>query len=143
ALLTSTALCGSILGGVVGSLLVDQAGYDAMSTVLGGIAFGGGAGLVLAAAIALRVTPEVLGKYSRIAMVMAILFLGMLLVRRYRMEQQLRDHELELVPVKLSSIDAIAANPISTNYSNGATLLASGHYYIDVIGSFRKDSISV
>ncbi|MCB0718890.1 MAG: hypothetical protein KDD65_10620 [Bacteroidetes bacterium] len=92
-------MCGAILGGVVASLIVDSFGYEAVSTVLGGIGLGGGFGLVLAASIALRAPLEMLRRYSRIAMVIAILFLAMLMIRRYRMDRQLRDQEIEVVPV--------------------------------------------
>jgi len=79
--------------------MVDSFGFDAIGTVLGGIGLGGGFGLVVAAGIALRAPLDVLRRYSRIAMIVAILFLAMLMVRRYRMDRQLRDQEIEVVPV--------------------------------------------
>lgn len=99
ALLVSLALCGSILGGVVGSLLVDPLNLDAANSVLGGIGIGGGAGLVTGAAIAMRSSIETLKRYSRIWMILAVLFMLMLLLRRYRMEQQLREDSIEVIPV--------------------------------------------
>ncbi len=114
ALLVSTALCGAVLGGVIGSLLGGRIGFDAISTVLGGIALGGGAGLVVASGISLRAPIASLIRYSRFMMVLAILFLAMLFFRRYRMNRILLQDDVESVPVLFSPARSFSAGTIVT-----------------------------
>jgi hypothetical protein len=115
ALLVSTAICGAVLGGVVGSLVGNQPGFDAIATVMGGIGLGGGLGLVLAAGISMRASIETLMRYSRIAMVLAILFMAMLFVRRYRIDQSLREEQIEIVPVKLALLAGRAGPQVASS----------------------------